>query len=181
MQIQITMNLDNHLMAFGRALDNKVQFIDNLMDSNENTSFYIIDGSLGGSGFDIVGPPIARTMPDVHNLLAYLQRIIMKRYRRMENYSHLANNGRTIVTNEHPIILIINDIDVLSKSLNKDDLDLLGSLARLGLNAGLTIVSTSTSHKVGLNPEILANLECSVINLDNDMALDLYDHSFLDD
>lgn len=181
MQIQITANLDNHLMAFGKYLDNKEQFIDNLMDSNENTSFYIIDGSLGESGFNIVGPPMARTMKDVHNLLAYLQRIIMKRYRRMETSSHLADNGRTIVTNEHPIILIINDIDVLSKSLNKDDIELLGSLARLGLNAGLTIVSASTSYKVGLNPEILANLECSVINLDNDMALDLYDHSFLDD
>lgn len=168
-------------MAFGHDLDNKAQFIDNLMDFNEDTSFYIIDGSLGGSGLNIVGPPMARSMTDVHNLLAYLQRIIMKRYRRMETSSHLADNGRTIVTNEHPIILIINDIDVLARSLNKDDIDLLGSLARLGLNAGLTIVSTSTSYKVGLNPEILANLECSVINLDNDMALDLYDHSFLDD
>ena len=181
MQIQITANLDNHLMAFGHNLNNKIQFIDNLMDSNEDTAFHLIDGSLGESGLNIVGPPMARTTTDVHNLLAYLQRIIMKRYRRMENYSHLANNGHTIVTNEHPIILIINDIDVLSKSLNKDDIELLGSLARLGLNAGLTIVSASTSHKVGLNPEILANLECSVINLDNDMALDLYDHSFLDD
>lgn len=169
-------------MAFGHGLDDKVQFIDNLMDSNENTSFYIIDGSLGDSGFNIVGPPMARTKTDVHNLLTYLQRIIMKRYRRMETSSQLAltNNGSTLVTNEHPIILIINDIDVLSKSLNKYDSDLLGNLARLGLDAGLTIVSTSTSHKVGMNPEILANLECSVINLDNE-SLDLYDHSFLDD
>lgn len=181
MQIQITANVDNHLMAFGQALDNKVQFIDNLMDSNENTSFYLIDGSLGESGFNIVGPPIARTIADVNNLLAYLQRIIMKRYRRMETYYNLSNNDHTIVTDEHPIILIINDIDVLSKIMNKDDIELLGSLARLGLNAGLTIVSTSTSHKVGLNPEIMANLECSVINLDHDKSLDLYDHSFLDD
>ena len=181
MQIRITTNVDNHLMTFGGSLDDKTQFIDELMDSNENTSFYLIDGSLGESGFNIVGPPIARNMTDVNNLLAYLQRIIMKRYRRMETSSHLANGGRTIVTNEHPIILIINDIDVLAKSLKKDDIELLGSLARLGLNAGLTIVSTSTTHKVGLNPEIMANLECSVINLDNDVALDLYDHSFLDD
>lgn len=84
----------------------------------------------------------------------------------------------TTVTNESPIVLIINDIDVLSKNLSREDRELLGGLARLGMAAKLTIVTTSTSTP-SLSSETLANLKCAMVNFDKPM--NLYNHSALDD
>ena len=120
-----------------------------------------------------------RTEADIHNLLSYLNHVLEGRIVRMFTDHHIAGRGHDAVTTEHPIILFIDNIDVLSEHLNQKDMGLLDWLASTNRKTGLTIVSTSTS-KPNLPQGLFVNLACSVIDLDRNTSR-IYEESFLDD
>lgn len=156
MRVQVPTTVNGNLMVLGKDVKTKAKFIGNLMRSNDEVDFFTIDGRSG---------------INAHIILSHLYGVLNERYTSMTSH-------HTTVTNESPIVLIINDIDILSKNLSKKDRKLLGGLARLGMAAKLTIVTTSTSTPY-LSSETLANLKCATVNFDK--PLNLYGHSTLDD
>lgn len=180
MYVKFTKAINNNLMVFSSNAGDREQFIYDLMKLNGDTMFYEIDGDPEDRETNLAGLPTMRTEADIHNLLFYLHHVLDGRFVRMFTEHHIAGRGHDSVTTEHPIILFIDNIDVLSEHLDQEDMGLLDWLASTNRKTGLTIVSTSTSSKPDLPQELFVNLACSVIDLDRNISR-IYEESFLDD